>query len=588
MSGPTRPVDLRTNKSGGHAEMDNLLLLLGVVGLGVVIIGSAVWLSGQRPDAKVRQSIARADRHLAVQEFDASRQLLASAEEPFSLVSDEAQRRELRSEIDRRLGSIALIADDYDEAERRLTSAVENCDTLLSARDPSSIGPLGNLALVQFEQGNDLNADAAFERLLAYEPNEYPLELALTAELLRELAMACVVRDFYRWPERLLLRSIEQYDDRCDPDGDRRMRAWLNLAQARVVVADYRGTREALEAASALAGDEDADSMFAYLRGQLALLACEWEDAGELLSRNHEMACNALGERSNAAADALGALADLRRVQGRFAEARDLSRETVDIIEECLGGDAPTIAWHLARHGMICIQHGDLSEAGRHLDRSIGLARQRKRRANSLLGALHMIRGVLELERERLDAAAAALLESRRISESVYGRGHRLTMESIMILGEVRLEQGNLAEAAQLAGEALDIGQRHDEMSPLDRIDLHNMLARVRLAQDDLDAAEQSLADANRLVERHLTIRHYAFGEVLHERGRLRRRQGRFEEADRDYCESLRIQENVRLEQHPVIARLLDDHAELVAELGRESEAAGMRARAASIRAALA
>lgn len=564
------------------ADMDDLLL--SVVGLGFLIVGSVIWLSRRRPDSRVRQLIARADWQFEAQDFDAARDLLAEAEEPFTLVHDEEERRDLRSEIDRRLGAIALIDDDYDEAERRLTSAVENCDTLLSSRDPSSLGPLGNLAIVQFEQGRDLQADANFERILEYEPNEYLPERKLTADRLRGIAMACVVRNLYRWPDLLLLRSLEHLGEQCDPTGDRRVRTWLNLAQSRFVVANYSGTREALAQASQLADDESDYSSFSSLRGHLALLACEWEEAEHQLQRNHEIACAGLGERSNAAAEALGALAALQRVQGRFADAERVSRESLEIVEECFGEDHSHVAFPLMRHGMICLQHGDLSAAERHLDRGIELARQRNRRANSLLGTLHLIRGIRDLELDRLDAAAESLQEARRISESVYGRGHRLTMDSIMVLADVRLEQGRMDESDPLAEEALEICRRHEDTCPLDRIDLLNMLARLRMAQGDLPAAERVLEEVRLMVDRHVGPEHHARGEMLHEFGRLCRRQRRLEEAEHHLRDSLNIQEQIRLPDHPAIARVLQDLAHVLTQLGREPEAAEAHSRAESIR----
>ena len=455
--------------------------LLSVVGLGALIIGIVIWLSRRRPDSRVRQWIARADGQLAAQDFDTARELIKQAEEPFALVQDESERRELRSEIDRRLGSIALINDEYDEARQRLSSAVEDCDTLLSPRDPSSLGPLGNLAIVQFEEGDDLRADAAFERILAYEPNEYPPELLLTAETIHELAMACAVRDSYRWPERLLLRAIEHLDDNCDPTGDRRVRTWLSLAQLRFIVTDYRGSRDALNEACWTADDESHYSTFSFLRGHLAIMACDWDEAEQQLQANHQLACRASGERSNAAAEALGGLAELQRVQGRFSEARDLSCKALEVAEECWGADHVQVAGYLVRDAMICLQLGELSQADRHLDRAIELALRRKRRRNSLLGVLHLIRGIVERERERFGFAADALLKSRRIAESVYGRGHRMTMDPIMILADVRLAQERVAVAVPLAEEAVSICRLHGQTSPLDRADLHHILASSSL-----------------------------------------------------------------------------------------------------------
>ena len=560
--------------------------LLSIAALFLVIVGSAMWLTGRRPDARVRRFISQADWQLEAGEFAAARKLLEKAEGPFSRISDEPERRELRSEIERRLGAIALNADEYDEAERLLTSAIENCDSLLSSRDPSSIEPLGNLAIVQFEQGNDLHADAAFERILRYEPNEYTPELALTSELLRQLAMECLSRDFYRWPEQLLLRSLEHQTDESDPD--RRVWTLLNLAQGRFIVMDYSGAREAIEQASLLALNESGFSTFSFLRGHQALLACNWDDAEDELRHNYQIVSATTGERSIAAADALGAKALLRRVQGRFAEAERISGIALEITGVCCGEDHPQLTNHLLRHAMICQQHGDFDTARRNLDHALELAASQKRRANSVPGILLLIRGILELELEQLNEAADALLEAWRISESVYGRGHRMTMDPIMILADVRLEQHEIAEAAQLAGEAMSICDRHGESFPIDRIDLLNVVSRVRMAQGDLSTAEQSVMEAGNLVDQHLDHEHYVHAEVLENLARLRRQQSRLDEAEEILGTALRIQERVRLTGHPAIARLLEDRARVLADMERYSEAAELRSRATKIRAAFA
>jgi tetratricopeptide (TPR) repeat protein len=478
----------------------------------------------------------------------------------------------LRYEVDRRLGAISLNHDDYDQAERLLTSAVEHCDTLLAADDPETVGLLGNLAILHWERRRDLDADAAFDRVLRYEPDDYAPERRTTADVLRQLGMACVVRDWYAWPERLLSRGLELLDDDNDPDGELRVPLWLGLAQTRFVLTEYRATREAVGEAVALLGDGDLDETVAFLQGYDALLDCRWADAEQHMRRKVELSRLSEEDENEAVAIGLGSLADLHRAQGRFAEAMELSERAVRMREACIGDDHPRLAHDMVRHGMIAVQLGDHDAADAHLARGVDLAHRLNRRANAALGVLHLIRGILEWERERFASAEAALREARSIAEDVYGKGHRLTMDSIMVLASVQAEQGRLAEAVPLLEESLSICERHGESSPLDRVDLHTTASRVRLAEGNLADAERHLDAATRLVDERLNREHHAFAAVLFESSRLDRRTGRLREAERKLRDALAVQQRVRLPNHPVLARVRRELAGVLRETGRGEE----------------
>ena len=565
--------------------------LLVIIGVAAVLMIAVAWGTGRQPDIQARRRIARAGVALSRGDPDAARALLDQAHEFIAKVRDVSLQNELYYRAESLLGAIALDDDDFSAAVRHLTAAHARSETLLSARDPDTIGSVANLAIASFELGRDDEADRSFERILHYAPNEYRPEMRVTVDLLRQTGARCAAHHIHRWSVPLLERALELNsgltEDDANPRGpqimqEHRQQILRALALTHLVTADWAAARRRIDNMIE-SGVPEQDLDLLGWNGYLAMLACEWETAAACFQQGRELTED-FHERLWYAG-ALDRLADLHRARSEFNEARHSAEQALKVREECLGPDDVVIAADMVRLGMICKQQGDLPLAEAHLDRGLRLAQTSRRRANPTLGTLHLIRGFLELDREQYSDAEQSLTQARRIATAIYGAGHRMTLDSTMGLAVAAAELGRLDDAVALVKEAQSISERHAQTAVLDTVDLHLSAAHVDLARGALPEAGQSLQAATDLVERHVGHKHYTCAETLHLLGRLRLKQSRPAEAEQHLREALAVEEQLRLPEHPVLARICTDLATALSEQGRTTVATPYQERAAAIRA---
>ncbi len=567
--------------------------LLAIIGVAAVLMIAVAWGTGCQPDIQARRRIARAGVAHARGDDDVARALLAQAHEFIVRVRDDSLQNELYYRAEGLLGAIALDDDDFSAAERHLTAAHARCETLLSPRDPETIGSVANRAIACFELGRDDEATQWFERMLRYAPNEYAPEMRMAVDLLRQTGARCTSHHIHRWSVPLLEQALKLNsgltEKNTNPRGpqimqERRQQILRALTLAHLVTADWAAARRRIDELTAAGVPGDDPDVEAW-NGYLALLACDWDTATDCFQRSLEFIRTNVGESSPHYADALVRVADLQRSRARFDDARRTAEQALKVREQCLGPDDFIIAADMVRLGMTGRQQGDLPSAESHLDRGFRLAKTSPRRVNPTLATLHLIRGFLELDRERYAEAEQALAQARRIATQIYGPGHRMTLDSTMGLAVATCEQGRTDEAVMLIQEAQSISERHAQTAVLDTVDLHLSTAHVALARGVLSKADQSLQAATALVERFVDHSHYARAETLHLFGRLRLRQNRPAEAEQHLREALAIEERLRLPEHPALARICTDLADCLRVQGRSDDATVCDERAAAIRA---
>jgi len=550
---------------------------LGILAVAIVVFVGVAVVTSRQPGRRIRRCLARADVDIGG-DHEAPRGHLAEAARLVEDISDESEQRELRYEIARRLGSIALLDDDYEEALGHLEQAVAFWDGQPAPNDPRSLEPFGNLAVTRLELHHDGEADHLFQRVLSYVPNDYPVEQLVTADHLHRIAMACIARNLYRWPMRLLDRSLEFLDpgDDTRPLPSLRLEVLRGLAQCAFITGLYDRCETALDELEA-SQDPAAVRTAAHLRGHLNLLTCRWDEAEDCFMRRAGVT-----EPDGATANP-GDLADLRRAQGRLVEALELAAESLAARIAELGGDHRHVAFEMLRYGMILLQYGRLREADEQLRRGIEIARAQRRRGNPLLGTLLSINGILKLECGLPAEAAESLEESLAIGRGVYGAAHVFLEEGTMVLADAKCATGDLPRAEELLHEAVAMSESREMAVPCEVIDRSCLAVRIALAAGDLENAEQWSAQGLETARAHFDPSHYLYGELHHERGRLRHQQGRLADAEACYRESLTFHESSRLPEHPAIGRVLSDYARLLEEMGRREEAAPMRERADAI-----
>lgn len=336
--------------------------------------------------------------------------------------------------------------------------------------------------------------------------------------------------------------------DGLDADPDVRTDALTTLGELYFALGEF-GRAETMyrqagrEAIAAFGPD---DSRLHVVQARLAYLLT---DIGRHAEAEALLDKLATVDRSNAdeavLAQVMDALAHLRYVQGRHAEALELRRELLALNTRLHGARSPEVAESLVSLG-----------------------------ANELDLENHA-------EAERLFTEALAL------QRGVDGDDHPDVANTLGLLGSLELRRGDLDAAEQLQREVLAIrvrtyGPGHPDVAlSLDQIAL--TLQRRGELEASIDLLERSLA----IRRRAFGAEHSMVADTLTNLATAAFRAGRFEDATAGQREALDIYRAVLDENHPRVANALSNLGVMLRQQGQYGEAYEALERSLVIRRAL-
>jgi tetratricopeptide (TPR) repeat protein len=195
-------------------------------------------------------------------------------------------------------------------------------------------------------------------------------------------------------------------------------------------------------------------------------------------------------------------LAFVLHARGDLAEAEPLFRDALEISRRVNKGDHPTVAWALCGLARVLQARGDLAGAEPMFRESLEMFRRLSPGDHpSVAFGLAGLASVLQ-ERGDLESAEPLFRESMEMRERLLGKESRDTLFSAILLGGLRVAQGNHADALTLlvpiedkARELFTGGNAYELASLL----MNLGKARAGLARDPADfaAAEASLLEAH-------------------------------------------------------------------------------------------
>lgn len=237
---------------------------------------------------------------------------------------------------------------------------------------------------------------------------------------------------------------------------------------------------------------------------------------------------------SEAHAEALERLGDLRRLQGRFDEARELWRRALEL-------DAGRTA---SRKGLatIAMDEGEFERA-RSLLEDVVRARRREGQPRLVANALHEL-ARLERETGHLDRAETLFLEAREL----LGESDPKLLNN---LGMLYHDQGRLQPAMESFRDAIDLGRRlYGEHHRSVASSLTNLGRSARQA-GKFAAAAGAYGEVLEIYRHILPEDHFWVGIVLNNLGRLHREQGRYDAAEKELDDAYRIMRAAAGERQP-------------------------------------
>ncbi|MEZ4403680.1 MAG: serine/threonine-protein kinase [Kofleriaceae bacterium] len=167
-----------------------------------------------------------------------------------------------------------------------------------------------------------------------------------------------------------------------------------------------------------------------------------------------------LGERHVDVARAQVNLATVYYYQGRYADAVSAYRAAGALARSLLGGDHPEVATIASGLALALQAAGQLAEAHAAITEAVAIYRARPGHDAALADVL-MTQGLVELATDDLPAAQASLDESLAITRQVHGPDDVALAPVLSLLGELALQRGQLARAAEVVTTARQLRLDH-------------------------------------------------------------------------------------------------------------------------------
>lgn len=281
------------------------------------------------------------------------------------------------------------------------------------------------------------------------------------ADLLRESSQYAEAEQLYR----LGLESLAELSQRnsADPSGDYRADELVLLT----------GLGVSLVRTARL---DEAEQVF---QRALALVETLPEDssANAQVRRNHRI-------------NMLGNLVGLYAAQGRNAEAAQVTRDLLTLLEQALPEGHPNIAVLYTNLSVLLAADGELATALEHALHSVALSRTSLGPDHPRTATHLMHLGTVQWRLGRLRAAAGSLDESIAIYGRVYGPDHHDLIRPLVRLAQVHMQQANMARALELGEQAADLLDRQDQ----DALAFDTALAWLDLARLQMEAGTPQTA----------------------------------------------------------------------------------------------
>jgi tetratricopeptide (TPR) repeat protein len=248
-----------------------------------------------------------------------------------------------------------------------------------------------------------------------------------------------------------------------------------------------------------------------------------------------------LGPNDPGVAASLNNLADLYRIEGRYAEAESLHRRAL-AVRETLGPEDPDVAESLNNLSALYVDQGRYSEA------------------------------------EPLYKRALAILEK------TLGDEHENVASGLNNLGLLYSTQGKYTEAERLYERALTIREKVLGLEHPHVAASLNNLAELSRRQGKYAEALPLYQRANAIWEKTQGSEHPDLAKGLNNLAALYQDQGNYASAEPLYLRALAMKEDALGSDHPSVATTLENLTSLYREHKRDAEAEPLEARAKAIR----
>ncbi|HET8947293.1 MAG TPA: CHAT domain-containing protein [Candidatus Polarisedimenticolia bacterium] len=448
------------------------------------------------PMARFDEAVARHDTDAALAAARAAAEAMRkdrqlAAEDRAGRLTDLAIRivREVGSGPEAAAAAEALFQEATDI--RRLRFGVES---------PEVADSLDTLSTFHFMIGHYDTAEDEQRRALSLRESLLPAGDPAIAAARYGLGTILFQQGRYSEAEPLLLDALQTFKTAASPDAESISDTLNTLAEVARVRGDVSLARERLN--EGLAYVEGIPKLQPLLLNNLAGLAKDegrYDEAEDLLRASLDLRETVTVSHLAREATALLNLAELARLQGQTSRASSLYGRALDEARRGLGPDSPELARFLNQAAVGAGDEGRWDDAFRLNGEGLDLLRRTLGKDDPIVAQSLLDRGEMLRERGRGDEALEAIREGLRIRVAAYGEKHPETATARLALARV-LEVPAPKEAREAADRAVTVLDGAD-VFPDERAEAHALRARLRRRAGDRSGAIADLETAAGIAE---------------------------------------------------------------------------------------
>lgn len=240
------------------------------------------------------------------------------------------------------------------------------------------------------------------------------------------------------------------------------------------------------------------------------------------------------------------------RERGRYQDALPLAQRSLDIREQCFGGEHLVTAASLSLMGRLRLDQAQYPLAESLLQRVLRIRQSQLPDNHADLGETYNDLGLLCYDNDRFEEAEGHYLHALGIRQATLGGQHpdfAVTLSYLALLYQTH--RGDLSKAEAFYKQALAIREAALNEEHPDIAESLNNLAVFYDALKQFREMEPLLVRAKRIWEK---AKHPNLATVLHNLGNLYVNLSQFEDAEQHYQQALRITVASVGEDHPQVA----------------------------------
>nr|CDP26075.1 Putative kinesin light chain [Podospora anserina S mat+] len=261
---------------------------------------------------------------------------------------------------------------------------------------------------------------------------------------------------------------------------------------------------------------------------------------------------------------------------GKYKEAEQMYRQTLQLSEKVLGKEHPDTLTSMNDLALVLYSQGKYEEAAK-------IHRQELQLSEKVLGKEHPgtltsmnnLASVLNSQ-GKYEEAEQMHRQTLQLREKVLGKEHPDTLTSMNDLALVLNSQGKYEEAEQIHRQTLQLCEKVLGKEHPNTLTSMNNLALVLYSQGKYEEAEQIHRQTLQLREKVLGKEHPDTLTSMNNLALVLNSQGKYEEAEQMHRQTLQLREKVLGKEHPNTLTSMNDLALVLYSQGKYEEAAKM------------